>query len=539
MDGFFLPLSPPFSSNKISSFCLLLLFCRIATAQNFSLFPGRLLDFVNKREILILLSIGVEYQNEEGKYPHTTQRRGLSLLFSSLLFSSLLSRNTKKKKALHHRYTHEHTTRAMLTTTTMSTTGSSSSFVSIETKRMINYTKQNATTMRKKDTGRREIGVAVAAQHKRRARERVEEMNMNNNYNVNRRRGLTHSSSSSSSRGRERVIMSAGFSLSKLTSVLKKKTQSDFDRVISGTSKTREKLSYMDEVLGLWRLEDLDDTLDELEETLLSVDFGPKTAGKVLDTIRELVEDGKIKTGEDCKRALKETIVNILVNDGGDPTKMNVSEDEKIPTCVLIIGVNGGGKTTTIGKLSNWYKNAGAKVMMVPGDTFRAAAAEQLQTWADRTGAIMSKSPPNTKPGAVSYKAVDEAITMGDIDVILADTSGRLHTNLDLMDELVGVKNSIKKREPSMPHEVLLVLDGTTGLNMLNQAREFGQQLGVTGIILTKLDGTARGGAVISVVDEMKIPVKFVGVGETMEDLQVFEPISFVDALFPEEEKDA
>jgi len=327
-----------------------------------------------------------------------------------------------------------------------------------------------------------------------------------------------------------------GFSLSKLTSVLKKKTQSDFDRVISGTSKTREKLSYMDEILGLWRLEDLDDTLDDLEETLLSVDFGPKTAGKVLDTIRELVEDGKIKTGEDCKRALKETIVNILVNDGGDPTKMNVSDDEKIPTCVLIIGVNGGGKTTTIGKLSNWYKNAGAKVMMVPGDTFRAAAAEQLQTWADRTGAIMSKSPPNTKPGAVSYKAVDEAIAMGDIDVILADTSGRLHTNLDLMDELVGVKSSIKKREPSMPHEVLLVLDGTTGLNMLNQAREFGQQLGVTGIILTKLDGTARGGAVISVVDEMKIPVKFVGVGETMEDLQVFEPLSFVDALFPEEE---
>ena len=367
--------------------------------------------------------------------------------------------------------------------------------------------------------------------------------NLNNkeySFNASRRSNKLNQSSKLTSRGKSVIMHSGGggFSLSKLTSVLKKKTQSDFDRVISGTSKTREKLSYMDEILGLWRLEDLDDTLDDLEETLLSVDFGPKTAGKVLDTIRELVEDGKIKTGEDCKRALKETIVNILVNDGGDPTKMYVSDDEKIPTCVLIIGVNGGGKTTTIGKLSNWYKNAGAKVMMVPGDTFRAAAAEQLQTWADRTGAIMSKSPPNTKPGAVSYKAVDEAIAMGDIDVILADTSGRLHTNLDLMDELVGVKSSIKKREPSMPHEVLLVLDGTTGLNMLNQAREFGQQLGVTGIILTKLDGTARGGAVISVVDEMKIPVKFVGVGETMEDLQVFEPLSFVDALFPEEEAD-
>lgn len=448
----------------------------------------------------------------------------------------------------------------MMTMTSSSTSSLSSLSATMKKQRQQQQQKKkkNLAFPSIKDTNRYhrrrggEISVAACATQPRGRGEEAgaekREMNTNNknknnlnnkeySFNASRRSNKLNQSSLTS-RGK-RVIMHSGgggFSLSKLTSVLKKKTQSDFDRVISGTSKTREKLSYMDEILGLWRLEDLDDTLDDLEETLLSVDFGPKTAGKVLDTIRELVEDGKIKTGEDCKRALKETIVNILVNDGGDPTKMNVSDDEKIPTCVLIIGVNGGGKTTTIGKLSNWYKNAGAKVMMVPGDTFRAAAAEQLQTWADRTGAIMSKSPPNTKPGAVSYKAVDEAIAMGDIDVILADTSGRLHTNLDLMDELVGVKNSIKKREPSMPHEVLLVLDGTTGLNMLNQAREFGQQLGVTGIILTKLDGTARGGAVISVVDEMKIPVKFVGVGETMEDLQVFEPLSFVDALFPEEE---
>jgi len=442
-------------------------------------------------------------------------------------------------------------------TMTSSSTSSLSSLSATMKKQQQQKKKKNLAFPSIKDTNRYhrrrggEISVAACATQPRGRGEEAgaekREINTNNKNNLNnkeysfnasRRSNKLNQSSKLTSRGKSVIMHSGGggFSLSKLTSVLKKKTQSDFDRVISGTSKTREKLSYMDEILGLWRLEDLDDTLDDLEETLLSVDFGPKTAGKVLDTIRELVEDGKIKTGEDCKRALKETIVNILVNDGGDPTKMNVSDDEKIPTCVLIIGVNGGGKTTTIGKLSNWYKNAGAKVMMVPGDTFRAAAAEQLQTWADRTGAIMSKSPPNTKPGAVSYKAVDEAIAMGDIDVILADTSGRLHTNLDLMDELVGVKNSIKKREPSMPHEVLLVLDGTTGLNMLNQAREFGQQLGVTGIILTKLDGTARGGAVISVVDEMKIPVKFVGVGETMEDLQVFEPLSFVDALFPEEE---
>ena len=447
----------------------------------------------------------------------------------------------------------------MMTMTSSSTSSLSSLSATMKKQQQQQKKKKNLAFPSIKDTNRYhrrrggEISVAACATQRRgrgegagaekREMNNKNKNNLNNkeySFNASRRSNKLNQSSLTclSSRGK-RVIMHSGgggFSLSKLTSVLKKKTQSDFDRVISGTSKTREKLSYMDEILGLWRLEDLDDTLDDLEETLLSVDFGPKTAGKVLDTIRELVEDGKIKTGEDCKRALKETIVNILVNDGGDPTKMNVSDDEKIPTCVLIICVNGGGKTTTIGKLSNWYKNAGAKVMMVPGDTFRAAAAEQLQTWADRTGAIMSKSPPNTKPGAVSYKAVDEAIAMGDIDVILADTSGRLHTNLDLMDELVGVKSSIKKREPSMPHEVLLVLDGTTGLNMLNQAREFGQQLGVTGIILTKLDGTARGGAVISVVDEMKIPVKFVGVGETMEDLQVFEPLSFVDALFPEEE---
>ena len=174
---------------------------------------------------------------------------------------------------------------------------------------------------------------------------------------------------------------------------------------------------------------------------------------------------------------------------------------------------------------------------MVPGDTFRAAAAEQLATWAERTGAMMSDSPPNTKPGAVCYKAVDEACARGDVDVVLADTSGRLHNNSQLMDELVGVKNSISKRLPSAPHEVLLVLDGTTGLNMLNQARVFNEAVGVTGIILTKLDGTSRGGAVVSVVDELGIPVKFVGVGESMQDLQSFDAVGFVDALFPDEEE--
>ena len=303
----------------------------------------------------------------------------------------------------------------MMTMTSSSTSSLSSLSATMKKQQQKKKKKKNLAFPSIKDTNRYhrrrggEISIAACATQPRGRGEEAgaekreinnkNKNNLNNkeySFNASRRSNKLNQSSLTclSSRGK-RVIMHSGgggFSLSKLTSVLKKKTQSDFDRVISGTSKTREKLSYMDEILGLWRFEDLDDTLDDLEETLLSVDFGPKTAGKVLDTIRELVEDGKIKTGEDCKRALKETIVNILVNDGGDPTKMNVSDDEKIPTCVLIIGVNGGGKTTTIGKLSNWYKNAGAKVMMVPGDTFRAAAAEQLQTWADRTGAIIKES---------------------------------------------------------------------------------------------------------------------------------------------------
>lgn len=327
----------------------------------------------------------------------------------------------------------------------------------------------------------------------------------------------------------------AGFDLGKLASVLKKKTEMDIARVFNGTTKTREKLSMVNDVLALWRLEDFEETLEELEETLLGVDFGPSVATRVVDRVRERVENGECETGDSVRKALKEAIVEVLAS-AGETTKIGLNENEGEPSVVLVVGVNGGGKTTTLGKLSHRFAESGAKVMMVPGDTFRAAAAEQLATWAERTGAVMSDSPPNTKPGAVCYKAVEEACERGDIDIVLADTSGRLHNNSQLMDELVGVKKAITKRLPSAPHEVLLVLDGTTGLNMLNQARVFGEAVGVTGIILTKLDGTARGGAVVSVVDELGIPVKFVGVGEAMQDLQSFDPVSFVDALFPEEE---
>jgi len=327
-----------------------------------------------------------------------------------------------------------------------------------------------------------------------------------------------------------------GFDLGRLARVLKKKTAMDLERVFKGTSKTREKLSAVNDVLALWRMDDFEEALEELEETLIGVDFGPSVALAATDAVRARVERGECSSGKDVRKALKEAIVDIL-NAAGDSTSIGLNETEGEPSVVLVVGVNGGGKTTTLGKLSHRFAQSGAKVMMVPGDTFRAAAAEQLATWAERTGAVMSDSPPNTKPGAVCFKAVDEACARGDVDVVLADTSGRLHNNSQLMDELVGVKKSITKRMPSAPHEVLLVLDGTTGLNMLNQARVFGEAVGVTGIILTKLDGTARGGAVVSVVNELGIPVKFVGVGEGMEDLQSFDPVSFVDALFPEEDE--
>jgi fused signal recognition particle receptor len=206
------------------------------------------------------------------------------------------------------------------------------------------------------------------------------------------------------------------------------------------------------------------------------------------------------------------------------------------PGVVLVVGVNGGGKTTTIGKLAHKLTREGARVLVVPGDTFRAAAGEQLAVWATRAGATFHEAPEGSRPSTVMYTAVDDVLTgRQPCDIILGDTSGRLHTNAGLMEELAKVKKTVTKRYPEAPHETLLVLDGTTGLNMLAQAREFNAAVGLTGLILTKLDGSARGGAVVSVVDELGLPVKFIGVGETIDDLQPFDARAFVDALFDEQ----
>ena len=203
------------------------------------------------------------------------------------------------------------------------------------------------------------------------------------------------------------------------------------------------------------------------------------------------------------------------------------------PAVVLVVGVNGGGKTTSVGKLAHQLVGGGARVLLVPADTFRAAAGEQLAVWAQRAGAAIHEAEEGARPHAVVYSAL-EAVLSGrtPADVVVADTSGRLHTNAGLMEELSKVKKTVAKRLPGAPHETLLVLDGTTGLNMLPQAREFHAAVGLTGLVLTKLDGSARGGAVVSVVDELGLPVKFVGVGEGIEDLQPFDARAFAEALF-------
>lgn len=260
-------------------------------------------------------------------------------------------------------------------------------------------------------------------------------------------------------------------------------------------------------------------------------DFGPKTSFKIVDAIREQVRAGSLRTGAEIRAALRASIAGLLRDRGGDTA---LALGDARPAVLMLVGVNGGGKTTTVGKLAHMFAGGGASVVMAAGDTFRAAAAEQLEEWARRAGAELVRGVgERPRPGTVLYQAVDGAVASG-ADIVLCDTSGRLHTNADLMDELAACRRAVAKRLPGAPAEVLLVLDGTTGLNMLNQAREFGEAVGVTGLVLTKLDGTARGGAVVSVVDELGVPVKFVGVGEGVEDLQPFDVDAFVDALFPD-----
>ncbi|CAA3002047.1 cell division protein FtsY homolog, chloroplastic [Olea europaea var. sylvestris] len=316
----------------------------------------------------------------------------------------------------------------------------------------------------------------------------------------------------------------------KLGRLIKEKAKSDVEKVFSGFSKTRDNLAVIDELLLYWNLSDTDRVLDNLEEALLVADFGPRITIKIVESLREDIYAGKLKSGTEIKDALKGSILNLLTS---KKLKSELQLGFRKPAVIMIVGVNGGGKTTSLGKLANRLKKEGAKVLLAAGDTFRAAASDQLVIWAERTDCeIVVAEKENAKASSVLSQAVKKGKEQG-YDIVLCDTSGRLHTNYSLMEELVACKKAIRKAISSAPSEILLVLDGTTGLNMLPQAREFNDVVGITGLILTKLDGSARGGCVVSVVDELGIPVKFVGVGEGLEDLQPFDAEAFVNAIFP------
>ena len=298
-----------------------------------------------------------------------------------------------------------------------------------------------------------------------------------------------------------------------------------FDRLKAGLAKTREKLAdKIDELLhGSTKIDD--ELLDELEETLIISDVGTKTTEKLMTDLRKGVRRAEIKSTDDVKKFLSNQIREILIEEEG------ASVEVEPPRVILMIGVNGAGKTTTIGKLSAYYKERGKKVMVAAADTFRAGAIEQLEIWANRTGAEIIKHQEGSNPSSVALDAVRSAVAKN-FDVLIVDTAGRLQNKFNLMEELKKINRIIGKGIPGAPHEVLLVLDATTGQNALRQAELFSKSANITGIVLTKLDGTAKGGMIIGIKEELNIPVKWVGVGEGLDDLRPFNAKEFADALF-------
>jgi len=276
---------------------------------------------------------------------------------------------------------------------------------------------------------------------------------------------------------------------------------------------------------------DIDEQLyEELEEILITGDIGVNISLKLIDEVRQKVKELKIKNPENILNVLKSALIRILES-GGNPKMVTNIPDNKKPFVIMVVGVNGTGKTTTIGKLARQFKTDDKKVILAAADTFRAAASEQLEVWAQRANVDIIRNLPGADPAAVAYDALNAAISRN-VDVLIVDTAGRLHTKINLMEELKKIKRVLMKLDSTAPHEIFLVMDATTGQNGLNQARQFTEAIGVTGIVLTKLDGTAKGGMVLAIKDELGVPVKFIGIGEQLEDLQPFDPEEFVEALF-------
>ena len=300
-----------------------------------------------------------------------------------------------------------------------------------------------------------------------------------------------------------------------------------FSKITQGLKKTRDSITNaVNSMLSAFTRID-EELFEELEEILIMSDIGVVTAGKICEQLRARVKEEKVTDPNVIKDMLAETVRSIL--DGDRELKMTTH-----PSVIFVIGVNGVGKTTTIGKISAQLKAKGKKVILGAADTFRAAAIDQLAVWADRAGVDMVKSAEGADPASVVFDTV-AAAKARQSDVIIIDTAGRLHNKKNLMNELAKMYRILKRELPESDIETLLVLDATTGQNAVNQARDFKEVADITGIILTKLDGTARGGVVLAIMDELKIPVKYIGVGEQIDDLQPFDPDSFAKAIFSEE----
>ena len=300
-----------------------------------------------------------------------------------------------------------------------------------------------------------------------------------------------------------------------------------FARLRSGLSKTRDSIAGRIDSLFLGKREITSELLDELEEILFTSDIGVKTTDNLINNIKQQVARKELNDSEALKNALKINIrsyLNIPVPNSSGPA-------QEEPAIIMIVGVNGVGKTTTIGKLAHMLRNEGKKVMLVAGDTFRAAAIEQISIWGDRTGADVIKQTIGSDPSAVVFDAISAAVSRK-TDVVFVDTAGRLHTKKNLMSELEKIKRVISNKIPGAPHEVWLVLDATTGQNAISQAEVFNEIIGLSGLILTKLDGTAKGGVVVGIAHQLGIPIRFIGTGEGLDDLSPFDPDDFVNAIF-------
>jgi fused signal recognition particle receptor len=303
------------------------------------------------------------------------------------------------------------------------------------------------------------------------------------------------------------------------------------DSLNKGLEKTKEsvfqKLSRA--VIGKSKVDG--EVLDNLEEVLVSSDVGVETTLRIVNRIKERVSKDKYLNTSELNIILKEEIMALLEDNNPENLAGFSAPFESTPHVIMIVGVNGSGKTTTIAKLAYHYKNAGKKVLLGAADTFRAAAIEQLRIWSERTGVSMVSQQMGSDPASVAYDTVRSGLT-GGYDVVIIDTAGRLHNKINLMTELSKIKRVMEKVLPGSPHEVILVLDGSTGQNAFEQAKHFTSATEVTGLAITKLDGTAKGGVVIGVSDQFKIPVKYIGIGERMEDLHVFNRSEFIDSLF-------